>query len=66
MKKLLNNLTLYITVMFTIMLIFSFIMWDISWITSNSPFAIFGRIIVLILGFVFSTIALKCKNDRTL
>ena len=50
MRKKLKNALLIILLTTKIMLIISFITWDIKWITNNSFISIIGKIVSIIFG----------------
>lgn len=50
MKKILINSAIIIIMTLIVMLIISFIIWDIKWIASNEFFPVFGKMVALLLG----------------
>lgn len=50
MKKILINLAIVIFGSLMTILVFSFIKWDIRWVTYDSLLAILGKIFALVIG----------------
>lgn len=63
MKKILINLAIVIFGSLMTILVFSFIKWDIRWVTYDSLLAILGKMSALIIGIVCAATN-DCKKNN--
>lgn len=61
MKSFIINLSKVLLIMFLVIALFSFLVWDITWITRNTFFPILGKVIIFFIG-IFLAPAIETNN----
>lgn len=61
MKQFLIYLSKVLLIMFLVIALFSFLTWDITWVTRNTFFPILGKIIIFFMG-IFLAPAIETNN----
>lgn len=61
MKHFLINLSKVLLIMLLITALFSFLTWDITWVTRGTFFAIIQKLIIFLLG-IYLAPAIETKN----
>lgn len=64
MKKIFTNLAITISVMLIVILVFSFIMWNIQWVIDNTFLPAAGRTFSLMIGALVCAAINDCKKNN--